>query len=118
MFRACAFCLSLLASITLADDTPVSLDPNWSVELIASEPALVTPTGCCFDDLHRLMVIECHTHFPPDDYAGPKVDHIYRFDDSDGDGIIDRKQLYYQGGVASMNIANLGDGSFAMRNAQ
>ena len=114
MFRLYALCLSLFATITVADDTPISLDPNWTVELIDSEPDLVTPTGCCYDDQNRLMVIECHTHFPPDDYAGPKVDRIYRFDDSSGDGVVDRKRLYYQGGVASMNIANLGDGSFAI----
>jgi putative membrane-bound dehydrogenase-like protein len=93
---------------------PVSLVPDWTVTPIAAEPDLVTPTGCCFDAQGRLLVIECHTHFPPDDYGGPKVDRVYRFDDSDGDGVLDRKQLFYEGGVASMNIVHLEADAFAV----
>ncbi|EMI15730.1 membrane-bound dehydrogenase domain-containing protein [Rhodopirellula maiorica SM1] len=93
---------------------PRVLAAHWQLTPIASAPDLVTPTGCCFDDQGRLMVIECHTHFPPDDYEGPKTDRIYRFDDSDGDGVLDRQRLFYEGGVATMNIANLGKGWFAI----
>lgn len=109
---SCAFLLA--CSTTFAVEPPRVLDDDWQIELISSEPDLVTPTGCCFDDQGRLLVIECHTHFPPDDYPGPKTDRIYRYDDSDGDGVLDRKQLFYEGGTASMNIVNIGDGSFAV----
>ncbi|QEF96174.1 hypothetical protein Mal15_02010 [Stieleria maiorica] len=106
--------LILFASTAAAVEPPRLLDSDLQIELIASEPELVTPTGCCFDDDGNLLVIECHTHFPPEDYAGPKTDRIYRFDDSDGDGVLDRQSLFYEGGTASMNIVNLGDGSFAV----
>ncbi|WP_182866041.1 PVC-type heme-binding CxxCH protein [Stieleria mannarensis] len=106
--------LLLFASTAVAVEPPRLLDSDLQIELIASEPELVTPTGCCFDDDGSLLVIECHTHFPPEDYAGPKTDRIYRFDDRDGDGVLDRQSLFYEGGTASMNIVNLGDGSFAV----
>lgn len=108
------FALLLITSTVCAVEPPQVLDPDWQMELISAEPELVTPTGCCFDDDGGLLVIECHTHFPPDDYSGPKTDRIYRFDDSDGDGVLDRKRLFFEGGTATMNIVNLGDGSFAV----
>ena len=91
-----------------------SLDADWQIELITSEPELVTPTGCCFDSSGRLLVIECHTHFPPDEYDGPKEDRIYRFDDHDGDGVLDRQRLFFEGGSATMGLARLDDGWIAV----
>ncbi|XZE21835.1 PVC-type heme-binding CxxCH protein [Pirellulaceae bacterium SH449] len=86
-------------------DPPRSLIDGWKIEPVRTEPDLVTPVGCCFDDQGRLYVIESHTHFPPDDYAGPKSDRIYRFTDSNGDGKLDEQKLFYEGGVATMGIA-------------
>ena len=100
----------LPSTACFAIDLPPVLDDQWQIQLIASEPDLVTPTGCCFDDQGRLLVIECHTHFPPKNYEGPKVDRIFLFDDSDHDGVLDRQRLFYEGGIASMNLTNLGDG--------
>ncbi len=105
---------SLATAQTATVSTPRLFIDGWRLELIATEPGLVTPTGCCFDSRGRLYVIECHTHFPPEDYAGPKQDRIYRFDDSDGDGVVDRKQLFYEGGSASMGIAALPDDSLVV----
>ncbi len=106
--------VSLSTISALAVDSPRVLDPQWKIEPVATEPNLVTPVGCCFDDQGRLLVVECHTHFPPDDYTGPKTDRIYRFDDSDGDGVLDRQIVFYEGGVATMGIAKLTDGWFAV----
>ena len=97
-----------------AVEPPRVLDEGWQIELIASEPGLVTPTGCCLDDDGNLLVIECHTHFPPENYKGPKQDRIYRFIDSDSDGSLETKTLFYEGGSATMNIANLGNGWIAI----
>ncbi len=97
-----------------AVEPPRVLDEGWQIELIASEPGLVTPTGCCFDDQGRLLVIECHTHFPPDEYDGPKQDRIFLFDDSDGDGVLDRQRLFYEGGSATMGLCRLADGWIAV----
>ncbi len=89
---------------------PTVLTPGWSIELVAAEPELVTPTDCCLDDSGRLLVIECHTHFPPEGYPGPKTDRVYRFDAAADDRTADRQRLFYEGGRATMAIANLGDG--------
>lgn len=86
-------------------DLPRALISGWQIEPVRTEPDLVTPVGCCFDDQGRLYVIESHTHFPPDDYAGPQFDRIYRFTDTNGDGKLDEQKLFYEGGVATMGIA-------------
>ncbi len=83
---------------------------GWKLELVRAEPELVTPVGCRFDSQGRLFVVECHTHFPPDAYPGPKVDRIYRFEDSDGNGSLDKQTLFYEGGVATMGVATWKDG--------
>lgn len=101
-------------SASPAIDVPEVLDPHWQIELVASEPELVTPVACCFDEQGRLLVIECHTHFPPDDYPGPDQDRIYLFDDPDGDGRLDRQRLFYAGGRATMGITPLADGWIAV----
>ena len=38
----------------------------------------------------RVLVIESHTHFRPEGYAGPKADRILAMTDTDGDGRADR----------------------------
>lgn len=111
---ASAIVLTAVAFASHAVEPPRVLDPDWQIELIASEPELVTPVGCCFDNSGRLLVVECHTHFPPDDYSGPKVDRIYMFDDTRDDGVVDRRRLFYEGGTATMGVVALDDGWIAV----
>lgn len=89
---------------------PKVMVEGWTLELIRTEPELVTPVGCRFDSQGRLFVVECHTHFPPDTYPGPKVDRIYRLEDSDGNGSLDKQSLFLEGGVATMGVATWEDG--------
>ncbi len=84
---------------------PVSTDPSIRIELVAAEPEIVTPIGCRFDSKGRLFVIESHTHFPPENYEGPKVDRIKLLDDPDGDGKLDRIRIFHEGTVKTMGIA-------------
>ncbi|MCA9261767.1 MAG: hypothetical protein KDA61_21265, partial [Planctomycetales bacterium] len=105
---------TLLLARSGAGEAPRVLDPNYQIVQIAAEPDLATPTGACFDDQGRLLVIACHTHFPPEDYAGPRSDRIWLFDDANADGVPDRKHLFHEGESASMNLVNLGDGWIAI----
>ena len=117
MFITVTFVVACFLSfplVALSAEPPRVLDPQWQIEQIAVEPNLVTPTGCCFDDNGRLLVIECHTHFPPEDYDGPGQDRIFSFDDSDGDGVLDRQNLFYEGGSATMGLCRLSDGWIAV----
>src|SRR5687768_16765170 len=77
---------------------------RYSLELIASEPEVVTPVGMTFDRAGRLLVIESHTHQPPEKYNGPKHDRILMFADSDGDGRLDRWSTFAEGFRHSMNL--------------
>ncbi|MCU0718683.1 MAG: c-type cytochrome [Pirellula sp.] len=93
-----------LTQVSFAEP-PRSLIKGWTIESVRTEPDLVTPVGCCFDDHGRVFVIESHTHFPPDNYDGPKVDRIYLFADSDQDGSFDKQTLFFEGGTATMGLA-------------
>lgn len=112
---------SLAGSLPAADfggndqvPLPELMIDGWEVQLIDAEASLVTPTACCFDSAGRLYVIECHTHFPPEDYKGPKQDRIYHYRDTDGDGRPDRRETFYAGGIATMGMVALPDDSIAV----
>ena len=92
-------------------DSPQAVDERLAVELVAAEPDLVTPTGIAVDDLGRVLVIESHTHFRPEGYAGPSADRIRVFEDTDGDGRADRIGTFYEGTRFTMNLAIYRDGS-------
>lgn len=105
-------CLAMvfLPRLDAAQPPPAVLSDDWTLELIASDPELVTPISCRFDANGRLYVVESHTHFPPAQYAGPTTDRIYIFDDSNGDGRLDRQRLFYEGGKATMGLEVMPDG--------
>jgi len=97
--------LSLIVDVfVFAVETPICVDPSIEVTLVASEPAIVTPVSCRFDSRGRLFVVESHTHFPPENYDGPKTDRIKLFDDPDGDGTLDRIRIFHEGTVKTMGL--------------
>ena len=56
------------------------------IERFAAAPDIVHPIGMAFDGRGRLLVIESHTHFRPENYQGPKHDRIRILEDTHGDG--------------------------------
>ncbi len=80
------------------------------LELIASEPQIVTPVGMIFDSQGRLLVIESHTHQRPEGYAGPAGDRIRMLADSDGNGKLDQWSVFAAGFQQSMNLLAAGPG--------
>ncbi len=83
---------------------PRVTDPRLTIELFAAEPDIVTPTGLAIDARGRVLAVESHTHFRPDDYAGPRADRIRMFDDTDGDGRVDCVTTFFEGTTWTMNI--------------
>ncbi|RLT06569.1 MAG: hypothetical protein DWI23_01570 [Planctomycetota bacterium] len=83
---------------------PAVLDPRYGLELFASQPDIVTPIGATFDARGRLLVIESHTHFTPEDYAGPKHDRLRIIEDTDGDGRADRFRTFFDGMQFAMGV--------------
>lgn len=103
--------LALILALVAGVEAPKSLDPRLTIDLFAAEPAIVTPTGIAVDDRGRVFVIECHTHFRPDDYQGPPTDRIRIFEDTDGDGRADRISTFFEGSKWTMALAFARDGS-------
>lgn len=105
------FLLVALAQSIPADDVriPKVLVEGWKIELIDSEPNLVTPVSCRFDSKQNLHVVECHTHMPPENYAGPKVDRVYVYpnvyNNRDKDVAVNARVLFYEGSVKTMGLA-------------
>ena len=98
-------CWALLLSDSFSHAAePRVLIERAKLELIASEPEIVTPVGMTFDSKGRLLVIESHTHQRPDGYEGPEGDRILMFSDSDGDGKLDQWSTFAEGFQQSMNL--------------
>jgi putative membrane-bound dehydrogenase-like protein len=92
-------------------DFPKVLDPELEIHLFATSPDIVHPVGITFDAKGRLLVIESHTHFRPQNYKGPPADRIRMMEDTDGDGKADRFTTFFEGTQATMDIATHPDGS-------
>ncbi len=104
-------CLILSTSVPLSGEEPKSLDPNYELQLFVDDSMVSTPVGCTLDHKGRLLVVESHTHFRPDNYEGPETDRILAFTDTDGNGKADKTETYYLGGKHTMSIKSAGNGS-------
>jgi len=94
-----------------AESAPRVFDDRLALELFAEAPDIVTPTGIAVDGQGRVMVIESHTHFRPDDYDGPPHDRVRVFEDTDGDGRADRIGTFSEGFTFAMDLAIRYDGT-------
>jgi putative membrane-bound dehydrogenase-like protein len=104
-------CGVLLARSAGAEKPRVLIDqPGFGLELVASEPDIVTPIGMAFDPQGRLLVIESHTHQRPEDYDGPAGDRIRMFADGDGDGRLDAWSTFAEGFQQAMKLCVRPDG--------
>ncbi len=98
--------LIVLTSIgRAAAGEPEVLVDGVHLQLIAEQPRVVTPIGLAFDLEGRLLVVESHTHFPNQDYPGPKSDRILLLSDSNGDGALDATSVFHEGGRHTMCVA-------------
>lgn len=91
------FLLLLTTSIAFAQERDPGVQttqPGVTLTEIASHPDLATPTGVDVDAEGRVWVIACHTHFPPETYAGPKLDEILIFA-PDGTRTVFYNQTYH-----------------------
>lgn len=81
------------------------LDDRLTLSIVAEDPDIVTPIGIAIDDNDRLFVLESHTHLPPKDYQGPQGDLIKVFEDTNGDGHLDKIAVFAEGIKEGMNLA-------------
>jgi putative membrane-bound dehydrogenase-like protein len=95
----------VVVALAAAGEGPRSAEPKLVVERFAAEPQVVTPTGIAVDRAGRVLVIESHTHFRPENYPGPPADRIRTLEDTDGDGKADRAGTFYEGSKYTMGLA-------------
>ena len=104
---SCAAATLLLANVTVAETkfTPTAHHANIaSITLFAKNPDVVTPVGIAVAPDGRVFVQENHTHQRRSDYDGPKTDRILVFEDTDGDGVSDKRSVFYEGHVYSTDL--------------
>jgi len=82
-----------------------------AITSFAQAPDLVHPIAVDVDDKGRVLVVESHTHFRPPQYQGPKADRVRILVDKDGDGKADQIETFFEGTIATMDLAIHPDGS-------
>ena len=102
-----AFLIIDISDCRTMADRPMVFDDRLQLTLVAEHPQIVTPIGCTYDERGRLLVIESHTHFPPDDYNGPKHDRIRSLRDTNRDGRADDITTFYAGTKHTMSLRSL-----------
>ena len=97
--------LNLLLAGNILAAPPVALDDRLTLEMVASHPDIVTPTGLTVDELGRVWVIENHTHQRQGNYTGPAHDRIRIFSDPDANGKFRKITTFADGFKNAMSLA-------------
>jgi putative membrane-bound dehydrogenase-like protein len=74
----------------------MTVPEGFRVRLAAAEPEIVRPIAFTLDDRGRLWVVEANT-YPVRAPEGEGQDRIYIFEDTDGDGTLDRRTVFMEG---------------------
>jgi len=74
----------------------MTLPTGFRITLAAAEPAIVKPICFTFDPRGRLWVVESHT-YPVPAPEGQGRDRILIFEDTNGDGTLDKKKVFAEG---------------------
>ena len=86
--------------------------PNIAkISVFAEDPDIVTPTGIAVAPDGRVFVLENHTHQRPPRYVGPAKDRLLVLEDSDGDGSMDKRSVFYEGFEFTTDLLFARDGS-------
>ena len=106
-----ALTTTLLLFAAAPTEVPKVHDDRLQLQLVAESPDVRTPTGIGVDEKGRVLVIESHTHFPPDKYDGPKHDRILLMQDFGDDGKVRKISTFFEGTKHTMSLAVFHDGS-------
>src|SRR5947209_1573588 len=101
----------LIAPARLFAAPPTVADPSLTLELVAAEPDIVTPTGLAVDAKGRIWCIENNTHQRGPEYKGPATDRIRVFEDFDDKGRARKVWTFAEGFRDSMGLTFGRDGS-------
>src|SRR4051794_10597871 len=107
MYRLSLLALSLVVTCSAAQDRPLSpedaakamtLPRGFEATLFAGEPDVVQPIAMTFDDRGRLWVVEC-VSYPKWATDGKGTDRVVILEDTDGDGVHDKRTVFLDNGV-------------------
>jgi putative membrane-bound dehydrogenase-like protein len=104
-------CLALALALLGADPKPadrpippkdaakaMTVPDGFKVTLFAGEPDVVQPIAFTFDDRGRMWVVECLS-YPNWRHDGKGNDRVVILEDTDGDGVHDKKTVFLDNGV-------------------
>ena len=74
----------------------MTLPEDFTIKLAASEPDIVRPISFTIDARGRLWVVEGHTYPVPAE-EGKGKDRILIFEDTNGDGVLNKKNVFADG---------------------
>src|SRR5580692_11607839 len=86
----------------------MTLPEGFQSTLFAGEPDVVQPIAMAFDDRGRLWVVECLS-YPKWTNKPEGSDRVVMFEDTDGDGKFDKRQVIFDKG-ANLSGIELGFG--------
>ncbi len=72
------------------------LTPGFQAELIAAEPEVKQPVAFAIDERGRLWVAEAYS-YPNRQPDGAGKDRIVILEDADGDGVFEKRTVFYEG---------------------
>jgi putative membrane-bound dehydrogenase-like protein len=83
------------------------LPDGFRLEVFASEPDVMQPIGMCFDEAGRLWVAECFTYAEtPLRWDLNLRDRVIVLEDTDGDGVADRRTVFWDEGKRLTGISH------------
>jgi putative membrane-bound dehydrogenase-like protein len=109
--------VALTGSTACSQDRPVpaaeasakmTLPAGFKATLFAGEPDVVQPIAFTFDDRGRVWVVECLS-YPKWSLDGTGHDRVVMFEDTDGDGKFDTRQVVFDQG-SNLSGIELGHG--------
>jgi putative membrane-bound dehydrogenase-like protein len=103
--------VSLVIVSLLGASPPAVRDPNLVLQLVASEPQVVTPTGIAVDRHGRIWCLENHTHQRSTDYQGPVSDRLRVFEDFEPNGKARKAWTFADGFKDAMGLTLGPDGA-------
>jgi len=98
-----AVVLALLAAAAPAaefrlHDTTITVPDGYTVSIAAAPPLVERPVTIDFDERGRLYVTESSgTNIPVADQVKNPTHRVFRLEDTDGDGVFDRRTVYAEG---------------------
>lgn len=92
-----AFSIACALNVFASEELTIQHPNIAKVSIFAENPDIVTPTGIAVSPDGRVFVLENHTHQRPPKYVGPAKDRLLVFEDTDGDGAMDKRSIYHEG---------------------